>query len=70
LKLLDTVGINAPGCLASFILTENTRRMTPHLFKFNVPLKSNSKTGFSSSQNENVCPFVPSLAENQKKSKI
>jgi len=43
LELLDTVGIKAPGCLASFILTKNTRRMTPHLLKSDVQFKSNSK---------------------------
>jgi len=32
------VGIKAAGRLASFILTENTRRMTPHL-KSDVPFK-------------------------------
>jgi len=36
------VGIKAAGCLASFILTENTRRMTPYLLKSYVPFKSNS----------------------------
>jgi len=37
LELLDTVGIKAPSCLASFILTENMRRMTRHLLKSDVP---------------------------------
>jgi len=41
--LVGTVGIKAAGCLASFILTENTRRMTPHLVKSDIPFKSNSK---------------------------
>jgi len=48
MELLDTVGIKAPGCLASFILTD-------------VPIfrsKVIQKTRFSSSQNENGCPFV------------
>jgi len=43
LELLDAMGIKSAGCLASFILCENTRRMTPHLLKSDVPFKSNSK---------------------------
>jgi len=50
-------GDKSPGCLASFILTESTRRMTPHLLKSDVPFKV-IQTRFSSSQIEHVCPFV------------
>jgi len=62
LELLDTVGIKAPGCLASFILTENSR-MTPHLLKSDVPFKSNSKSKvfFFFPKRKNVCPFVCGL---------
>jgi len=38
-------GDKAPGCWPSFILTENTGRMTPDMFKCDA-------------QNENVCPLV------------
>jgi len=37
------VGIRASGYVANFILTENTRRMTPHLLKSVVQFKSNFK---------------------------